>query len=545
MDLTLTYNPAASDNGTVTGVTNNVDNGRTQNFSYDPLNRISSATSQATSGVDCWGQNFVPDALANLNTISNAQCTNGTLSATVDANNHINTDSTYAYDAPGNMTKDGSGTGWSYAFDAENRLTLATGPSGGPYCYVYDGLGLRVAKKSGTASDCSGGTFVKLYWRSLSGDSLAETDGSGNTQNEYVFFAGRRIASRDGSGHIFYYFADQLGSTRTITTGSGPSQTPGQLCYDADFTPYGQEISYTARLQTTACPPNYKFTGYERDSETGLDYAFARYYSSHLGRFLSTDPLGGAIGDLQSHNAYAYARNNPLNAVDPSGMNDCIGGHYGCQCDPNWDECTNDLLGAKDFIGCAWADFWGGDCAVENRMALNAAGLVSPFDILDLALMPYVIIHISPDGIPEVVPKIIYPFDWLLDYLWYDSTGRGAGNSSGGGGGFLDPVKFSESVLGSIKFQIETNVIAYVCKDKQSTRITTSMRNGAILGAARGAYTGFVSGEAAGGPATFGTSGFAGAAGGAVVGGLAGSIGGFVHGVVAAQVCQSSGWYDY
>src|SRR5258708_6403091 len=242
------------------------------------------------------------------------------LSATVDANNHINTDTTYAYDAPGNMTKDGSGTGWLYAFDAENRLTLATGPTGGPYCYVYDGLGLRVAKKSGTANDCSGGTFVKLYWRSLSGDALAETDGSGNTQNEYVFFAGRRIASRDGSGHIFYYFADQLGSARTITTGSGPGQTPGQLCYDADFTPYGQEISYTARLQTTACPTNYKFTGYERDSETGLDYAFARYYSSRLGRFLSTDPLGGSIGALQSHNAYSYVLNNPMNFTDSLGL---------------------------------------------------------------------------------------------------------------------------------------------------------------------------------------------------------------------------------
>jgi RHS repeat-associated protein len=49
-----------------------------------------------------------------------------------------------------------------------------------------------------------------------------------------------------------------------------------------------------------------KFTSYERDTETGLDYAFARYYSSRLGRFLFTDPLGGSIGDLQSHNAYAY-----------------------------------------------------------------------------------------------------------------------------------------------------------------------------------------------------------------------------------------------
>jgi RHS repeat-associated protein len=138
------------------------------------------------------------------------------------------------------------------------------------------------------------------------------------------------LAPPQARGRIFYYFADALGSTRTITTGNGPGQTSGQLCYDAEFTPYGQEISHTERLQTTACPPTYKFTGYERDPETtagstdsGLDYAFARYYSSRLGRFLSTDPLGGTISDLQSHNAYAYTENNPINMVDPSGLESC------------------------------------------------------------------------------------------------------------------------------------------------------------------------------------------------------------------------------
>lgn len=194
----------------------------------------------------------------------------------------------------------------------------------------YDGDGLRVAKKSGAASDCTGGTVVKLYWRSLAGDALAESDGSGSTtnsaSNEYVLFAGRRVGSRNGAGAIFYWFADQLGSTRSITTGNGPGQTSGQLCYDADFTPYGQEIQHSEHLQTGTCPPNYRFTGYEYDIETGLDYAFARYYSPNLGRFSSTDPLGGSIGNLQSHNAYAYVANNPMNLTDPMGLDyiDCI-----------------------------------------------------------------------------------------------------------------------------------------------------------------------------------------------------------------------------
>jgi RHS repeat-associated protein len=126
---------------------------------------------------------------------------------------------------------------------------------------------------------------------------------------------------------------------------TGPGQTSGQLCYDADFTPYGQEMSHTEHLQTTACPPNYKFTGYERDTETGLDYAFARYYSSSLGRFLSTDPLGGSIGSLQSHNAYAYVVNNPSNFVDPTGMNLVAPG----QCDMSHGLCGGFALGLQIF----------------------------------------------------------------------------------------------------------------------------------------------------------------------------------------------------
>src|SRR5579859_2990483 len=330
---------ATNNNGSVTGITNSVDSGRTLNTGYDPLNRISSVATKSTSGVDCWGQNFSPDALANLNTIGSAQCSSGTLSVTVDTNNHINSSTSFAYDAAGNMTQDGSG--FSYTFDDENHLTIASGMTNGPYCYIYDGNGMRVAKKSNSNSTCSIGTVTKLYWRLILGDTLAETDGTGNTTNatynEYIFFAGRRIASRNGTGGIFYWFSDHLGSTRAITTGSGTGQTPGQLCYDADFTPYGQEISHTERLQTTACPPSYKFTGYERDPETtagqtdtGLDYAFARYYSSRLGRFLTPDPIGGSIGNLQSHNAYSYVLNSPLNFTDQTGLDpDCADTKFG------------------------------------------------------------------------------------------------------------------------------------------------------------------------------------------------------------------------
>jgi len=60
----------------------------------------------------------------------------------------------------------------------------------------------------------------------------------------------------------------------------------------------------------------------ERDAETGLDYFLARYYSGAQGRFLSADPVMSAperLRDPQQYNRYAYARNNPLRFLDPTG----------------------------------------------------------------------------------------------------------------------------------------------------------------------------------------------------------------------------------
>jgi RHS repeat-associated protein len=64
------------------------------------------------------------------------------------------------------------------------------------------------------------------------------------------------------------------------------------------------------------------FTGYERDAETGLDYAQARYYSNQAGRFTSPDPLlGSAKLQLpQSWNRYAYCINMPLVYTDRTGL---------------------------------------------------------------------------------------------------------------------------------------------------------------------------------------------------------------------------------
>ena len=284
------YAQTGGNNGNLASVTNNLDAGRNLTAGYDYLNRISSAQTQATSGADCWGLNFGDDSVANLLSEVVSKCSAYPLSVTVNSKNQI-TNSGFAYDLSGNLTSDGT---YSYAYNAENQLTSAAGIT-----YAYDGDGLRVEKTGGT-----------LYWRSVSGQPLVETDLSGNLQNEYIYFAGRRIARRDSSGTVFYYFVDQNGSTRVMT------DSQGNKCYDSDYYPYGVE----AGPFTNTCPQNYKFAGFERDPETGLDYTFARYYNPRLGRFMSPDRRIGNIGNPQSLNRYTYAFNNPLNLADDSGL---------------------------------------------------------------------------------------------------------------------------------------------------------------------------------------------------------------------------------
>lgn len=110
-----------------------------------------------------------------------------------------------------------------------------------------------------------------------------------------------------------YYHGDHLGTSRVITSGYG------YPIWQGTFLPYGAEFS----PQTAAS--HYKFTGKERDSETGLDYFGARYYGSTMGRFTSPDPKTFTerhVAYPQKWNKYAYVQNNPLAFIDPDGLDD-------------------------------------------------------------------------------------------------------------------------------------------------------------------------------------------------------------------------------
>jgi RHS repeat-associated protein len=300
IDLKYSYADANGHNaGDVYSTTNMLNSARSASFAFDPLDRITSGGTTSTTGQYCWGYLYTPDAWGNVsiaswNSYSNCTQTNASpLSANVY--NHIQT---HQYDAAGNTTGDGSN---SYTWNAEDQ-TKAVGSN----TYTYDGDGRRVAKSSG-----------KLYWYGSGGEVLAETNSSGTAPTQYIFFGGKRVAMLPAGLNAQYYVADSLGSSRVMTTNTGT------VCYDADFTPYGGERAYTNNCPTTNA---YKFTGKERDTESGNDYFGARYYASTMGRWLSPDwsakvmPVPYAkLDNPQSLNLYAYVGNNPLIHIDADG----------------------------------------------------------------------------------------------------------------------------------------------------------------------------------------------------------------------------------
>jgi len=243
------------------------------------------------------------------------------LSCPANTNNQLTTCS-FGYDAAGNMT---SNNPFFYTYDAENRLIWTSG-----YRYIYDGDGQRVEKcaaATATTPCPTSGTNGTLYWRGTGGDTQAESDLSGNLQEEYIYFNGQRIARRDAStGAVHYYFSDHLGSTSIVTDAVGTLSLCGSYSVatgedESDYYPYGGEIVLCNRA-----PENYKFTGQERDSESGLDYFGARHYTSAIGRFMVPDPAGILAQEPsapQSWNLYSYAQNMPLRAIDPNGL-DCV-----------------------------------------------------------------------------------------------------------------------------------------------------------------------------------------------------------------------------
>ena len=134
-------------------------------------------------------------------------------------------------------------------------------------------------------------------------------DAAGKLVAEYA----TTIAAAPSEAKVSYLTADHLGSPR-INTDANSAVISRQ-----DYQPFGEEIT---RANYGTDSVKQKFTSYEKDNESGLDYAQARYYSNQHGRFTSSDPIiltAERLLEPQRINLYAYTKNNPLNYTDPLG----------------------------------------------------------------------------------------------------------------------------------------------------------------------------------------------------------------------------------
>jgi len=271
----------------------------TQTFTYDQCNRLFTAIEGGASN-PTWSRTFGYDVFGNMwasapsGSIQLNPLTPTSQSSYSTANNNQLAASTY--DAAGNQTADGQ-PGDQYFYDCDSRMTRCT-VGGTSSIYLYDGSGERVSKTAG------GITTTFAY------------DAGGSLIAEY----GGPMPANSGTS---YLTTDHLGSTRVVTN-SDP--TPAVISRH-DYLPFGEEITQLVGGRTRLLKygagddTRQKFTGQERDQESGLDFFGSRYYLSAQQRFMSPDDalVGQRRGKPQSWNLYAYVQGNPLSRTDPDG----------------------------------------------------------------------------------------------------------------------------------------------------------------------------------------------------------------------------------
>ena len=191
--------------------------------------------------------------------------------------------------------------------------------------YVYDYSGKRVRKITENASS-SGAATKKQERYYLGATELFRTyDNSGNLSLEretlHIMDDKNRVAlietrtqGTDDSPPVLvrYQLANHLGSSQI------EANEQGQVISYEEYHPFGT-TSYQAKDKPLkARAKRYRYTGMERDEESGLNYHNARYYVPWLGRWLSPDPIGMKAG----LNFYTYCKNNPIIKKDRSGTED-------------------------------------------------------------------------------------------------------------------------------------------------------------------------------------------------------------------------------
>ncbi|UTW45562.1 RHS repeat-associated core domain-containing protein [bacterium SCSIO 12696] len=293
IDQTFSYDVR----GHITSVIDGAVAGNNRSYGYDALGRLTSASGPWGSG------SYTYDALGN---IRQKQLGSRTVNLSYDSLNRVSQSAdtgpsgvrSIGYDARGNVITLGN---QSFSYDYADQPIAVSGAASGSY--QYDGNLKRVK------AVVNGKTVYNIY---DSSERLVHIYEQSDNQTTDYISGPRGYLARITNNIVTYLHSNQLGSANSGT------DALGNVTWRERYTPYGEQL-----VGNAANDDLEGFTGHIRDKATGLNYMQARYYDPVMGRFLSNDPVSAplhlAYGNVKGFNRYAYANNNPLSYIDPTG----------------------------------------------------------------------------------------------------------------------------------------------------------------------------------------------------------------------------------
>ncbi len=303
---------------------------RTDNFTYDPLNRLSTysiaGAAYQTMGYDALGDISSKPGIGTYNYPAAGQPRPHAVSSITGTVRGV-TNPTFVYDADGN-TLLGPGMAAAYtSFDMPATIGNNQGAS------LWDSFNWGAASWASTAQtlaynsehqrmEMSGPTEATFYFNDPVSGAVAEfyVPATGATQwRDYVMADGGMTAERTavtGGATTWQYFtSDHLGSIAVVADASG--NVLQRMLYD----PWGLQLNTSGGQLCNSAPTTRGYTGQEQMPIDCLVNLNARVYDPIIGRFLAGDGVISSVYDQQALNRYSYVHDNPLSYTDPNG--DC------------------------------------------------------------------------------------------------------------------------------------------------------------------------------------------------------------------------------